>query len=297
MRRLPLRMLSMLALLGAGQASALYCVPPITPDPLNLNDVASVMLNSTQAFGMTTTKHNTYQGGLLRSVNSKSVTVLPSLSSTTKTEQFTSTTAETWQYTPAGRLTQIDMVFDNTYRPAHIQEKYEYDAQGRLVRVLYKGAPRSAWVTLATCSFSPGGVTEHETNVQGFKPRTTVYALDVTGQVTRSTRTMEGHEQDTDVTTITRGKNGSVTRTENRFINRSTPLNVTSTTYNSAGLPVQRVEETYNDAGRLEDALTTTFEYVLDARGNWTQQLEYISAGGPRQLKSTETRTITYAAP
>lgn len=48
---------------------------------------------------------------------------------------------------------------------------------------------------------------------------------------------------------------------------------------------------------KLEDALTTTFEYVLDARGNWTQQLEYISAGGPRQLKSTETRTITYAAP
>lgn len=290
-------LLSTLALLGAGQVSALYCLPPITPDPIRLADVASVTLKRTRANGITINTQNIYQNGLLRSVNRQDILTLPAIPGITKGRQNISTAAETLHYTPAGRLAQIDIVSEGSDGADHTQKQYEYDAQGQLVRVLYKAEPRSAWATLATCTFSAGTVTEHETEILGFKPRTTVYALDARGQVMSYSVTLRGDEQDTNVTTITRDERGAVTHTEQRVISTISPLDVTSTTYNGAGLPAQTVTNIYGDNSELEYTGTTTFEYVMDARGNWTSASEYSSSGGVRELQGTETRTITYTRP
>lgn len=283
-----LRLLSLLTVLGASPASALYCASPV-PDDTRLAAVTRIVSTSLSSSKLLTQEETTYQGGRpLESVTSLSGASMPA-----------TTWAATWHYAADGQLSTLDTVAGfGSSKPVPSQEKYEYDAQGRVSRVLFRERGNREFVTLATCSYRPGTVTEHETGAQGYQPRTFEYTLDGTGQVTRYSQTIQGNEGDTNVTTIIR-EGGRVVRAEQHVVSSMYGSQITVTDYNADGMPVASVSHTYESEQDAVGELTMAFkmEYLLDTRGNWTQKLEYVSEGGPWELSTRETRTITYTAP
>lgn len=279
--------LTFLALLGAAQASALYCVSDPIVETFHLEKISSVNMNDVKAYGGSIKLASTYSGGVLRSEANEIITMVAGKSVGARM-------SSTYSYAANGKLSAVDSTVGSTYfRPVTSHEGYEYDNQDRLVRVASNKGPGTPVVTQATCTYDSSTILEKVPANDGMRAKSIEYTLDVEGRVARYSRTLEGYERDTDITTITY-RDGKIVRRENRIEDTLYPIKVTVTDYNDAGLPVKELESTYDEFMELDYQSTRTFEYVMDTSGNWVQRREYEGGGATKKLNSTATRVIVY---
>ncbi|PTA68234.1 hypothetical protein [Deinococcus arcticus] len=278
---------ALIALILTAQAGATYCVPRPAQDLVQLDRVVNVTSTEVMSPSWTDKETQAYSAGLLRGRVSETISSLLGNSSY----------SEAYSYTTAGKPSTVNITM-NTVRSGTktSQEVYEYDAQGRLTRVLGTDGPRRPLETIATCSYASLSITERETAYYGFVPRTHEYTLNAQGQVIRHVQTTERYKNDTDVTTFTY-QNGRLVRQERREVNSIYPIKVTTTDYNSAGFPVKVVDARFEKNNQRRSQTTTTFDYVMDAAGNWVERREYEHDGDRKELAATTTRVIVYTKP
>ncbi|GBF07247.1 hypothetical protein DAERI_130077 [Deinococcus aerius] len=262
-------------------------MPSPFSDTFHLDKIASITLTDARSSVASMKVSSTYTAGLLRrEVSDMTLTV----AGRSTGSRFSST----YSYSADGRLGAVDQTWDSTRSGVTTsQQVYEYDQHGRLTRVGGNEGAGTPFVTLATCAYGASTIVEEVAASGGLRAKSFEYTLDTEGRVTRYSLTLEGREDETDVTTITY-RDGKIVREENRIEDTIYPIKVTVTDYNDAGLPVKEVETTYDKHMKLNYQSTRTFEYVMDASDNWVQRREYEERGDTKELAATAARVIVY---
>ncbi|WP_221088661.1 hypothetical protein [Deinococcus aquaedulcis] len=274
--------LAWLVLLSAGQAGASWCVSGLFPETFHLDKVANI----SQAYEVggdpkeVEKEMETYVSGLLRTVSEETVSDLFGNSSS----------QGTYSYTKDGTLANVDYV-EHTLRGVRTWRRtYDYDSQGRLIRVSRNQGPGTPSVIQATCTYGPSKIFEKEGGVS--YPRSYEYTLGSDGKVINYSMIVQG--SDVEENTIITYRNGKPIRREDRRKDSSDPLQVTVTDYNDIGLAIKVVVTEYGQNMKIHSQDTQSYEYLLDSTGNWIQKRRYNYENGVKILKLTINRVIVY---
>ncbi|WP_221091610.1 RHS repeat protein [Deinococcus aquaedulcis] len=279
----PVRRMVIIALLAVGAAKAEQCVVAEPPDLFRL-DLLSQVTSRFEApdYQVTLTSH--YVQGRLATLERHAVNSAGPFHS-----------VKTYTYNRQGQresITTNAQGFRET--PVTWTLTYQYDAAGRLTGYVSPAVDNYVFHPVVTCISSGAEILEQAQPADALPGHALRYLLNAQGQVTEMHRLPQHpNDQSRDITRYTY-QNGIIERIVDTSYDAERVTFVGTRFYNALGMVIRDTRVFFSQDGDKEFEVVSTFEYVVDEHGNWTECREYEEQDGKRTLVSTTKRTLVY---